>query len=195
VRARQGSRSRIGIAILVVAAAVGAGILALPANAPAGLNGTNSTYKVPLRAIPDGHGARKLRLGYGAITGTVDDANAFVRIKHRRTSDLIVKLEHAGHTAVLTKHDTSGRNLGSGRCKKHPQASTDFPDFATFNDESGTAIADGSAPYDDTNGFRPRDALTRFDGDDLGGAWTLTVKDTKEGAAGILLCARLRVSH
>jgi subtilisin-like proprotein convertase family protein len=177
----------LGLAVSMVLA------LALASDAPAGLSGS-TTYKfTDKKPIPD-RGKVVVELNYNSLapTAVVADANAFFRISHPRTHDLVLKVKSPDGTAViLSRRDTRGRNLGSGRCKKEPQASNDFPDFTKFNDEGVMPIEDGTSPYDEFLGYSPNQPLSALDGLPAKGRWRLIVKDLRDGKAGALRCVRM----
>ncbi len=99
------------------------------------------------------------------------------RITHGWVGDLKIELSHTDGptttTVKLAEHpggpDNSGKN---------------FTD-TVFDDEAAQNISSGTAPY--TGSFRPQnDELSRFDGMNRQGTWTLRVRDLFEGDAGTL---------
>jgi subtilisin-like proprotein convertase family protein len=96
------------------------------------------------------------------------------RITHGWVGDLTIQLTGPDGTTVrLAEHpggpDNSGKNLVG----------------TVFNDEAAVNISSAAAPY--SGSFRPQnDELSRFDGKDWRGNWTLRVRDLFEGDTGTL---------
>jgi hypothetical protein len=186
----------------------------LAALAPASIaqagQGEGFFYANGPKAIPDGHGAAKLKLESSLpndIDPVIDDVDLSLRVKHPQTHDLIVRLkrpnyiggagEFAGpRTLTLSDRDTKGKNLGTGACPDSPPSATP-PTLTTFDDEAVTALSAGSAPY--AGLFDPAEPLTGFNGYHAAPStdpaspetWTLSVKDVKPGHDGDLRCAVL----
>ncbi len=112
------------------------------------------------------------------ITSTLDigagvsitDLNIQLNISHTWDADLDIKLTSPLGTEVIL---TSG-NGGS---------SDNYTD-TLFDDEAGTSITSGSAPF--TGSFAPEGMLSDFDGESSFGTWTLTISDTATGDGGSL---------
>jgi len=115
----------------------------------------------------------------GSITSTIEvtdgrsilDVNARINISHSFVGDLQITLTGPGGQVVTLVN----RRGGSG----------DNFTLTTFDDEAGTSIVAGIAPY--SASFRPEVALAAFDSTDAAGTWTLTINDLKAGDAGTLL--------
>jgi subtilisin-like proprotein convertase family protein len=96
------------------------------------------------------------------------------RITHGWVGDLTIQLTGPDGTTVrLAQHpggpDNSGKNFVG----------------TVFDDEAAVNISSAAAPY--TGSFRPQnDDLSRFDGKDWRGSWTLRVRDLFEGDTGTL---------
>ena len=110
-----------------------------------------------------------------ATSGRIKDLNVRVNISHQWVGDLVIDLTSPqGTTVRLADHpggpDNGGDNLSG----------------TVFDDEAPGNISAGGAPY--IGSFRPQaDQLSRFDGEQLQGNWTLRVRDLFEGQTGTLL--------
>jgi serine protease len=91
----------------------------------------------------------------------ISDLNARVNLTHTYDSDLTITLTSPTGTTItlFNRRGGSGNNLNN----------------TLFDDEAGTAIANGAAPF--SGSFRPEVALTAFDGQSTVGTWTLRVTD------------------
>jgi subtilisin-like proprotein convertase family protein/subtilisin family serine protease len=148
--------------------------LTLPTGAAGAPVGSTRTLS-PRLAIPDDAAA--------GITSTIDVPEAGlikdvdVRIgdlDHDWVGDLRIELVAPDGTAVTLADHPGGPDNGGD-------------DFAgtVFDDEAATSIAAGTAPY--TGRFRPQnDQLSRLDGKQQQGTWTLRVRDLARGNAGTL---------
>ena len=105
-------------------------------------------------------------------SGRVIDINALLDISHTWDGDLVLTLTHGGTTVML-----SNRNGGSG--------GADYTD-TLFDDSAYTAITDGYAYAPYTGPYRPEQALSAFNDQDIGGDWTLTVTDMEEFDSGTI---------
>jgi subtilisin-like proprotein convertase family protein/subtilisin family serine protease len=103
-------------------------------------------------------------------TGTIADLDLSLDITHTWDSDLIVELFAPDGTRVELFAFVGG----------------DGDDFSGtyLDDEAGTSIADGSAPF--SGAYRPTDSLSVFDGMSITGTWTLAITDTFDGDQGSL---------
>lgn len=192
-----------------VALAVSLACLLVAALVPSAYAGSGEGFfyaKGPKR-IPDGHGFAKLQLQSvlpNDIDPVVDYVTLSLRVKHRQTHDLRIKLKRpdfmymgAPQTSIprfvtLSDRDTRGQNLGRGTC---PDSNPLFapPGFTTFDDSGGPPLpmtptaqpplSTGSAPY--AGSFSPVEPLSGFNGYHAAPStdpaspetWTLTVKD------------------
>lgn len=156
---------------LLLAAALGVAVPSLgppPASATVGCGFLAATS--PNVPIPDG----------GTVTSTVDlsnfadadpiiDLDVGLDVAHTFDSDLEFSLSYKGTTVALAlQRGGSGDNFTNTR----------------FDDGASTSVRDGSAPF--TGSFRPEQTLNAFDGLDLGGIWTLTVRDRSANDTGTL---------
>ena len=147
--------------------------LVLPTGEPGPLQ-TYSSPQVPL-AIPDDSAAGVSSSVFVPDRGRIKDLNVTIPgIQHSWVGDLAIDITGPDGTTVrLADHpggpDNGGDNLTG----------------TVFDDEAGTNISAGTAPY--TGNFRPQnDQLSRFDGKSRRGTWTLRVRDLFEGDAGTL---------
>lgn len=100
----------------------------------------------------------------------ISDLNVTVNITHTYDSDLIITLTSpSGKTVTLFNRRGGGGDHLAG---------------TKFDDEAGTAIANGAAPF--SGSFRPEAALTAFDGLGTKGVWTLKVSDNARRDSGKL---------
>ncbi len=100
-----------------------------------------------------------------AGTGSIRDVNAGINISHTWDGDLEISLIGPDGTSVVlaSRVGWDGHNFTN----------------TVFDDEAATNIASGSAPF--TGSFTPQaDQLSRFDGKQRQGNWTLKVVDTAE---------------
>lgn len=121
-------------------------------------------------AIPDQDSASSTITVTGS--GRVGDIDVLLNISHTWDADLVLTLSHGGTTVLL-----SNRNGGSG--------GADYTD-TLFDDEAYFAINAGDVypPY--TGAFRPEQALSAFDDQDIAGDWILTATDMEAGDTGTI---------
>ena len=108
----------------------------------------------------------------------ITDLNVAVNVTHTYDSDLIISLKSP--TGVIST--LSYRRGGSG----------DNFLSTIFDDEATKAISAGIAPF--SGSFRPETLLSRFDGINARGTWTLTVVDKARGDTGKLNSWALSIS-
>ena len=101
---------------------------------------------------------------------TVVDLNVRLDISHTRDADLRVVLVSPTGIRIELFDGVGGRG-------------DDFRG-TTLNDEAGTAIGDGSAPF--AGVYRPVGSLGLLDGQAIGGTWTLEVHDQAKRQSGTL---------
>ncbi|MGH9968787.1 MAG: proprotein convertase P-domain-containing protein, partial [Pyrinomonadaceae bacterium] len=103
--------------------------------------------------------------------GVVNDVNVRVRLNHTFDGDLVISLVHPDGTVIplASNRGGSGQNFGTGAndCSGTP---------TVFDDEAGTAISAGIAPF--AGSFRPESPLSGMDGKPTPGTWKLRVADT-----------------
>ncbi len=109
-------------------------------------------------------------INVAALAGVISDIDVRVNATHTWTADLQITLISPTGTKVplFLNRGGSGDNLVN----------------TVFNDEAGTAIGSGSAPF--TGSFRPESVLSVIDGQSPNGAWTLEIRDTAGGDVGTL---------
>jgi subtilisin-like proprotein convertase family protein len=126
-----------------------------------------SSVDVP-KPIPD------LSTTLSTLTATlgavVEDVNVTLDLSHTFDSDLVLTLISPTGLSVQLASGVGG--------------SGDNFSNTTFDDEAGTPIAAGTAPF--TGSFIPASPLSAFDGGPVDGTWTLEVKDTVGGDVGTL---------
>ncbi len=103
-------------------------------------------------------------------SGTITDLNVYVDLTHTWVGDLEISLVAPDGTQILLfgNWGDSGDNL------------TD----TIFDDEAGTNISAGSAPF--TGSFIPDQSLSAFDGFSITGLWTLIIDDLASSDIGEL---------
>ncbi|MFZ0060575.1 MAG: proprotein convertase P-domain-containing protein [Pyrinomonadaceae bacterium] len=120
--------------------------------------------------------------------GAVNDVNVRVRLNHTFDGDLEISLVHPDGTVVLLSDNRggSGNNFGTGTsdCSGTP---------TIFDDEAGTTIASGSAPF--AGSFRPDQMLSALDGKLTNGTWKVRFSDTAMLDTGTVGCVTLELSR
>lgn len=171
-----------------IAFALMVGLRAYPAAASAGLTEVAILYSHDAQKIPNGHGAAHITMPFDSLR-QVGAVEADFRVRHERTQQLKLVLKApTGDRVVLSDGATRGQNLGQKPCVED----SNEVDFTQF-DDSGQAIASGSAPYVGT--FAPEEPLSSLSGISPTGDWSLIVKDTaSSGDAGKFLCGRLFIT-
>ncbi len=106
-----------------------------------------------------------------SASGTITDVDVTVNLTHTWDSDIAISLISPLGTII----DLSSNNGGSA----------DNYQVTTFNDEAATAITAGTPPFNGS--FRPEQALSTLDGEEMNGAWTLRIADTVAGDGGQLI--------
>lgn len=161
-----------------LALATGQGSAAVPVTLPTGepgLSQTNARNHSPALDIPDGASAGVTSTIGVNTPGRVKDLNVTLgNLAHTWVGDLVIELTSpAGTTVRLVDHPGGPDNGGNNFIN------------TTFDDEAATNISAASAPY--TGSFRPQtDQLSRFDGEQRQGTWTLRVRDLFSGDTGEL---------
>jgi subtilisin-like proprotein convertase family protein len=122
-------------------------------------------------------------------SGPVSFVAVGVRVTHPRDSDLTIGLvSPRGRTVTLSRRrGGAGADFGSGAKGCSGQMtwfqSTGFPD----------PISTGKPPFADT--YAPEQPLTKLNGEEARGRWSLRIADGAAGAAGTLLCWQLQLSR
>jgi hypothetical protein len=102
-------------------------------------------------------------------------------VVHAYVGDLWIQLEHVDTGTTVRLIDRPGRPPGPG-------CSGDDID-ATLDDEAGAPAENECVtpgPVAIQGSFTPRQALSRFDGEDLSGDWQIRVSDRRRGNRGTL---------
>ena len=129
----------------------------------------------PALPIPDESSAGVTSTVAVSSPGLVRDLNVTLGgLTHSWVGDLVIELTSPqGTTVRLVQHPGGPDNGGDNFVN------------TTFDDEAPTNVSTASAPY--TGSFRPQnDQLSRFDGEQRQGTWTLRVRDLFESDAGTL---------
>jgi hypothetical protein len=132
-------------------------------------------------AIPDDDLASATDSVVIAENITIADLNVSVGISHGWVGDLSVSLLHGDTGTAIDLIDRVGVPASGFGC------SGDDID-ATLGDEATLPAEDECAPGAPAVGgsLLPHVALAAFDGENIGGTWTLTVKDLSAGVSGTL---------
>lgn len=123
-----------------------------------------------------------------ALTGTVLEVKAAVRLDHTWLDDLEVKLRAPdGASAVLLPALLHfGQNLGRGECGPAVE-------WTRFDDAAPHSLSEGAAPF--AGPFRPFEPLAGLTNRPLAGDWQLVITDTSAEDVGTLLCWELEVRY
>lgn len=101
----------------------------------------------------------------------IGDLDVQLDIQHSRDADLDLHLVSPDGTRVELFTDVGG-------------GGDDFS-WTVLDDEAGTAITAGSAPF--AGSYRPEGSLSDFDGKDAAGTWTLEIGDDRRRQSGQLV--------
>lgn len=112
------------------------------------------------KAIPDNGTVSSILTVSGAAT--ISDLNVRLNIAHTYDEDLVAYLISPTGTRVQLFSHVGGSGDGFAN--------------TTLDDEAALNIGSGTAPFSGT--FKPQDLLSRFDGENPNGVWTLEVSDT-----------------
>ncbi len=123
-----------------------------------------------------------------AITGTVLEVKAAVRLDHTWLDDLDLKLRapDGGTTVLMPPLLVFGQNLGRGDCGAAVE-------WTRFDDAAEAALTAGAAPFVGT--FRPHEPLAGLTNRPLAGPWQLVITDTSAEDTGTLWCWELEVRY
>ena len=130
-------------------------------------------------AIPDDDALGVADVRSIAENALISDLNVSVRISHGWVGDLSATLEHAETGSAVDLIDRPGVPASSFGC------SGDDID-SVLDDEAGASAEQacaGAAPAL-AGDLLPNGSLTAFDGENLAGTWTLTVRDSSLGVSG-----------
>ncbi len=123
-----------------------------------------------------------------ALTGTVLEVRAALRLDHTWLDDLDIRL-HApdgGTTLLMPALRFFGQNLGRGECGSAVE-------WTRFDDAAEAPMPPAGAPYVGT--FRPFEPLATLTNRPLAGNWQLVVTDTSAEDVGTLWCWELEVRY
>lgn len=114
-------------------------------------------------------------------TGTISDLDVAVNITHTWVGDLTVRLTHVdtGRSVILLdRPGGQGEEIGCNGDNVR----------ATFTDESGDPAEDqcNASPPAVYGFLSPTQVLSAFDGDSIGGTWSINVSDNEGGDTGML---------
>ncbi len=120
--------------------------------------------------------------------GLITDVNASIRFTHTFDSDLFIGLLNPANLGVVLSANNggSGDDYGSG-------ATTCAGTQTVFDDEAGTAIGAGAAPFNGPH--RPDGLLSAYDGRGMNGNWRFFVDDSVGGDSGTAHCASLAITQ
>ncbi|MDB5389652.1 MAG: sodium/calcium exchanger 1 [Planctomycetaceae bacterium] len=105
------------------------------------------------------------------VNGLLDDVNVSVTILHPHDADLSLVLISPSGTRIPLVSGIAGNGSNfSG---------------TTFDDQAGTGIQTGIAPY--AGAFKPQSPLSLLNGEPANGTWTLEITDSKAGNVGTLI--------
>jgi subtilisin-like proprotein convertase family protein len=170
------------LTVCLSALAIGA-VLATVASARTGV-GTSGADRLTIPDEPNGGGVVSRIEVPRSETGRIVDLDVRVRIRHTSAEDLNIYLVSPSGAFVELSTDNGGDgddyggSLGCGGS------------FTVFDDEAGTRIRDGAAPF--LGAFRPQTRLASLDGDPVAGTWRLQVFDDEAGQTGVLGCWEFR---
>ena len=151
------------------------GATTVPVTLPTGEAGSPVTRTGGAVAIPDESSVGAASTISVAAAGLVKDLDVRITsLAHPWVGDLAIDLTSPeGTTVRLVQHPGGPDNGGDNLIN------------TVFDDEAPTNISQGAAPY--TGAFKPQnDQLSRFDGQQQQGTWTLRVRDLFEGDTGTL---------
>ena len=141
--------------------------------------GPTHICSTPNLAIPDASPAGVSDTLVVPNTGSLSDLNVVIDTNHTYVGDLIYVLEHVDTGVNVTLISRPGGGLCSG-----DDLDVILDDEATFNIQSD--CSSGAQAYTSGESYRPNNPLSGFDGESIGGNWTLTVSDNAGVDFGIL---------
>jgi uncharacterized delta-60 repeat protein len=140
---------------------------------------THVSTNVPVSIAATGIPAVQSTNTVTGVPGVITDLNVTLNISHTWNEDLAV---------FLTAPDGTVVQLFSGL-----GGSSDNFTNTSLDDEAGSSITTGSAPF--TGTFRPQGLLSAFDGRNANGVWVLDVGDTFNGDGGAINSWSMNVSY
>jgi hypothetical protein len=112
--------------------------------------------------------------------GKVSEMSVYTLIDHANMGDLTAAIENQNGSSVI---------LFSGICVDKKNAE------ATFEDTGGAISCKNGTTATLRGRFKPKDALSAFNGESMKGNWTLRIKDNISGNSGALKAWNLRVCN
>ncbi|MEO1573752.1 MAG: thrombospondin type 3 repeat-containing protein, partial [Pseudomonadota bacterium] len=152
------------------------------ASNPCGTGATSATSsfttiaeicRSPNLSIPDGTPSGTTDAAALSDTGTIESLDVSIRANHTYVGDLIFTLTHEDTGTSVTLIDRPGVPASTFGCSGNDIAAT-MTDDATLPVETNCSTTATPALDGD---FLPQEALSAFDGEDIGGTWTLFVSD------------------
>lgn len=126
------------------------------------------------------------QLTFPANSGTVLDLDLRFQATHTWTADLIVRLAKQGGPSIAAL-DRPGYPIDTAGCPaNNPQLTLD-DEGAGGSAEARCATGNNQPAYDSTLRYTPNEPLSTFDGQELGGVWTVNVSDQVLGDAGSVI--------
>jgi uncharacterized protein (TIGR03382 family) len=153
-------------------------LVSLLVSAPAHAQLTGQDCSTPGLAIPDNDAIGATDSLFVPTNGTILDLDVYVNITHTWVGDLCVTLRHVNtgttETLIMRPGDAALSCNAVGCCGC---GSNDID--ATLDDEAGSLVENecGGPPPSIFGTFIPNNPLSAFDGENLSGAWELTVSD------------------
>jgi subtilisin-like proprotein convertase family protein len=159
----------------------------VPLTLPTGVGAAPTPRTVsPALAIPDDSAAGVTSTLNVSTPGRIKDIDVHLaELDHTWVGDVRIDLTGPDGTTVnLVEHPGGPDNWTDDPSTPVVETNEAFVD-TTFDDDVVPSISNGSEPY--TGSFRPQnDQLSRFDGKQQQGTWTLRVRDLFEGDVGTL---------
>ena len=148
---------------------------------PSAVSGEFAADIVSPLAIPDDESAQTSHSLVIEAAGTISDLEVSVRLSHGWVGDLVVTLTHEDTGTSVVLIDRAGVSGSGFGC-----SGSDID--ALLDDQAADAVEEACAsPAPAIGGsLRPEEALSAFDGEEIGGTWTLTAVDAGFGVSGTL---------
>jgi len=155
----------------------------VPCPAPLVLDNTYGRFLDAPLVIPDNDPGGVSTCMTISSSQTIGDLNAGLAIVHRWPGDLIVTLTHEDTGTTVTLMDRPGVPATGVGCGEEGDDIS-----AILDDEAASLVENVCAPATPTidGTFRPNQPLSAFDGESLGGRWTLLLRDGAVGDTGAL---------
>ncbi|MEM6641004.1 MAG: proprotein convertase P-domain-containing protein [Pseudomonadota bacterium] len=127
--------------------------------------------RTPGLSIPDGSGAGTSDGATVSTSGEIESLDVSLRVDHTYIGDLIFRLTHEDTGTSVLLIDRPGQPATGFGCSGD-NINALMTDDASAPVETGCTTADGLS-----GDFIPEEPLAGFDGEDIGGTWTLFVSD------------------